>query len=222
MEHILWVWLYHLILKNICMKKLSLASLIIGAVLFSACNGNSTKSGSMNSDTSSSKMSSDSSKMSSSTDTTSNSKMAMVSDDAKNFSTDAATDGMFEVEMGKIAMKNAGTQSIKDFGKMMVTDHTKINDQLKALASKKMVDLPTTVTADQQKTIDKMSKETGKTFDKDYVSMMVEGHKNAIAAFKTAGDKITDTDYKDFIMKTLPTLQKHLDAIDAINKKMKM
>ncbi len=202
------------------MKKLSIASLILGTIIFSACNGNSSTSGSMNSDsTASTTMSSDSNKMASSTDT---SKMAMVSDEVKNFSKDVAADGMFEVEMGKIAMKNAGTQSVKDFGQMMVNDHTKINDELKALAAKKMVDLPQTVTADQQKTIDKMSKETGKTFDKDYVPMMVDGHKNAIAAFKSAGDKITDSDYKDFILKTMPTLQKHLDAIQAIRKKMKI
>jgi len=202
------------------MKKLSFASLIIGAIFFSACNGNSSKSETMNSDSTSSTMSSDTNKMVSPATDTSNSKMAMVGDDAKDFTTNATQDGMTEVELGKIAMKNAGTQSIKDFGKMMVDDHSKIDNELKDLATKKMVDVPTAVTADQQKDIDKLSKETGKTFDKDYVHMMLEGHKKAIAAFKSAGDKITDSDYKDFIMKSLPTLQKHLDAIEAIDKKM--
>ncbi|HEY5464583.1 MAG TPA: DUF4142 domain-containing protein [Hanamia sp.] len=202
------------------MKKLSFASLIIGAIFFSACNGNSSKSGAMNSDSTSNTMSSDSNKMSSSSTDTTNSKMAMVSDEAKDFTTNATEDGMTEVQLGNIAMKNAATQSIKDFGKMMVDDHTNIDNELKDLATKKMVDVPTAVTADQQKDIDKLSKETGKSFDKDYVHMMVEGHKKAVAAFKSAGDKITDSDYKDFIMKTLPTLQKHLDAIEAIDKKM--
>lgn len=175
----------------------------------------------MNSDTTSSKMAStDTSKMASSADTSNTSKMVMASDEAQNFSKDAYLDGMTEVGLGKIAMKNGGTQSVKDFGKMMVDDHTKIDNEIQDLAKKYMIDLPTTVNADQQKDIDKLSKETGKDFDKDYVKMMVEGHKKAIATFKKEGDKITESDYKDFIMKTLPTLQKHLDAIEAINKKM--
>ncbi|MEO9070987.1 MAG: DUF4142 domain-containing protein [Ginsengibacter sp.] len=201
------------------MKKFSTASLILmSAIFFSACNGNSSSSSSMNSDTTSSKMTStDTSKMSSSADT---SKMVMASDEAQNFSKDALLDGMTEVELGKIAMKNGGMQSVKDFGKMMVDDHTMIDNEIQDLGKKYMIDLPTTVNADQQKVIDKLSKETGKDFDKDYMHMMVDGHKKAVATFKKEGDKITESDYKDFIMKTLPTLQKHLDAIEAIDKKM--
>lgn len=200
------------------MKKLSLASLIVGAIFFSACNGSSS-SDTMNSDTTTNMTSSGdtSQMMPSSADT---SKMAMVGDDAKDFSKEAAQGGMMEVQLGNLAMKNGGTQAVKDFGKMMVDDHTKINDQMKDLASKKNVDLPAAVSDDQQKDIDKLSKETGKEFDKDYVSMMVKDHKDDIDAFKKAQDKISDNDYKTFISNALPTLQKHLDAIEAIHKKM--
>jgi putative membrane protein len=200
------------------MKKLSLASLIVGAIFFAACNGSSS-SDTMNSDTTTNMTSSGdtSQMMPSSADT---SKMAMVGDDAKDFSKEAAQGGMMEVQLGNLAMKNGGTQAVKDFGKMMVDDHTKINDQMKDLASKKNVDLPATVSDDQQKDIDKLSKKTGKEFDKDYVSMMVKDHKDDIDAFKKAQDKISDNDYKTFISNALPTLQKHLDAIEAIHKKM--
>ena len=54
----------------------------------------------------------------------------------------------------------------------------------------------------------------------DYVSMMVKDHEKDISAFKKAGDKMKDADFKDFVIKALPTLQKHLDAIKAIQKKM--
>jgi putative membrane protein len=206
------------------MKKLSLGSLIIGAVMFAACNGNSTKTD--RTDSSSTMVNADTSnamnKMSS-TDTTNNNTATTttaVDNDTKDFAKEAATGGMMEVQLGNIAMKNSATQSVKDFGKMMVDDHTKINDQLKDLASKKNVDLPTMVTSDQQKDIDKLSKKTGTDFDKAYVSMMVDDHKKDIAAFKKNGDKLTDADFKTFIMNSLPTLQKHLDAVEAIKKKM--
>ncbi len=220
------------------MKKLSLASIIAGALLFSACNGNSntsTNSDSTNTTTSSSAMN-DSSRMNNASGDTSNRMNnsmagtndtgkntmtnAMVDNDTKDFAKDAAEGGMMEVQLGNIAQKNSATQAVKDFGKMMVDDHTKINDNLKSLASRKNVDLPTTVTTKQQKDIDDLSKKTGADFDKAYVSMMIDDHKKDISDFKKAGDKIKDPDFKTFVMNSLPTLQKHLDAIENIKKKM--
>jgi putative membrane protein len=49
---------------------------------------------------------------------------------------------------------------------------------------------------------------------------MIDDHKKDIAEFKKSGDKITDPDFKDFVIKTLPILQKHLDSIQAIKKRM--
>jgi putative membrane protein len=49
---------------------------------------------------------------------------------------------------------------------------------------------------------------------------MIDDHKKDIDKFKKAGKNIKDADFKDFVIKALPTLQKHLDAIEAIHKKM--
>jgi putative membrane protein len=214
------------------MKKLFLASMIAGVIFFSACNGNSTSSttntdstnNSMNSnDTNANKMNStdtNTNRMSSDSNHNMSNANATVDKDAVDFAQEAAEGGMMEVQLGQIAQKNSSTKSIQDFGKMMVDDHSALNDKLKDLASKKNVSLPSTLTNDQQQKVDKLSKETGKDFDKDYVSMMIDDHKKDIDKFKKAGKNIKDADFKDFVIKALPTLQKHLDAIEAIHKKM--
>ena len=125
-----------------------------------------------------------------------------------------------EVELGKMAQDKASSQSVKDFGKMMVDDHTQANDNFKAIASKKSMDLPASITDDQRKEVDELSKKSGKDFDKAYVNMMVEDHKTDIKEFKEAEGKVSDNDVKNFITATLPTLKKHLDAIEAIKSKM--
>ncbi|HXR83787.1 MAG TPA: DUF4142 domain-containing protein [Hanamia sp.] len=211
------------------MKKLFLAAIISGSLVLYACNGNSntstTNTDSTNStmsgnDTNSNKMNSTDTTNRMATDTNKNNANATVDKDAVKFAQEAAEGGMMEVQLGKIAQQNSSTQSIKDFGKMMVDDHSALNDKLKDLAAKKNVNLPSTLTNDQQKKVDKLSKETGKDFDKDYVSMMIDDHKKDIDKFKTAGRNIKDADFKDFVIKALPTLQKHLDSIQAIHKKM--
>jgi len=143
---------------------------------FSACSGNTNTENNSSSDNSMSDTNS-----SSKTDTMNN--PAMMDEPTKAFIADAATGGMMEVELGKLAEEKAKRQSIKDFGKMMVDDHTKINNDLKDIVSKKDIDLPAGITADQTKEIDKLSKKSGADFDKAYVDMMVDDHKKRYRCF---------------------------------------
>lgn len=130
----------------------------------------------------------------------------------------AASGGMMEVELGQAAQQNAQNQRVKDFGAMMVTDHTNANNELKTIASSKSVDVPATLMPDHQKHVDMLKNKTGAEFDKAYMKMMLDDHKKDIGEFKKASTGSTDADIKTFAGKTLPTLQKHLDSAQAINK----
>jgi putative membrane protein len=152
-----------------------------------------------------------------SVDTTNNNAGNMMVDQiTRDFVADAATGGMMEVELGKLAAKKAKSYPIKGFGGMMVADHSTINNNLKNIASKKKIDLPASITDDQKMEIDNLSKKSGAAFDSAYVDMMIEDHKKDIDAFKKATGTVGDNDLKNFATNTLPTLQHHLDAIKAI------
>src|SRR6476660_2826914 len=66
---------------------------------------------------------------------------AALSDKDKSFMKDAAKGGMMEVEMGKMAQQKGKSADVKKIGGMMVTDHTKANNELMGIAKKKGVDL---------------------------------------------------------------------------------
>lgn len=202
------------------MKKLRLIPIITAAVIFSACNGSNTETTHTDSTATMSDSGTMHNSMTASSDTANHTAMNTTNDETSEFVRKAATGGLMEVELGNLAMKNGSSKLVKDFGKMMVEDHTKANNKLKEVASSKNVTLPTSVDADQQKEIDKLKGKTGTDFDKDYVSLMVDDHKDDIDEFKKAADKLTDTDFKNFASTTLPTLEKHLNAIEAIKKKM--
>lgn len=142
-------------------------------------------------------------------------------ENTSEFAVKAANGGMLEVELGRLAQEKAMNKDVKDFGAMMVKDHSKANDELKALATLKNITLPTTLGEDEQKDVNDLTKLSGKEFDKKYVSMMVDDHKEDIDLFKkTAEDDKTDAEVKAFATKTLPTLQQHLDRITAIDKRI--
>jgi putative membrane protein len=191
------------------MRKLSLMALSLGAALaIQSCGG--TKTSTEKAD------SSNVAKM----DSTKGPAIAVDTTDAK-FAVKAANGGMAEVALGKLAQQKATDAKVKDFGAMMVTDHTKANEEFMAIAKSKNITLPATVDADEQKDADDLSKKSGADFDKAYVDKMVDDHKKDIKDFEDETKNAQDPDIKAFAVKTLPVLRMHLQHIEAIKAGLK-
>lgn len=151
--------------------------------------------------------------------TVSNAASALTIDSPDDFMKTAAQGGMAEVEMGKIAAQKATDPEVKKFGQQMVTDHSKANAELKALAGKKNVTLPTDL-GPHQSTVDELKGLSGADFDKAYVDAMVDDHETDVSAFQSQADKSADADVKAFAAKTLPVLKKHLETIQTIDDRI--
>jgi putative membrane protein len=121
---------------------------------------------------------------------------------------DIAQDSMAEVKVGQLAEKNGSTTEVKDFGKRMVADHTKANDELKIAAKQDGVTLPADVNAKQKSTYDELSKLTGKAFDDKYMAEMVKGHDKAVAAIG-AESETGSGHLKEWASKTIGTIKEH-------------
>ncbi|MDF2433035.1 MAG: putative rane protein [Mucilaginibacter sp.] len=201
------------------MKKLSLImpGLLLSG-MFMACNNNTKDSKAVADSANTAKDTTKTATKDTSKSTAS--PLAVDKDDAK-FAVEAANGGMAEVELGTLAQQKASNQKVKDFGSMMVTDHTKANDEMKALAKTKNITLPTAISSDEQKVKDDLSKKSGSDFDKAYVNNMIDDHKKDIKAFEDASKNCKDPDLKAFAVKTLPILKMHLDAIQKIHDSMK-
>ncbi|HMJ08125.1 MAG TPA: DUF4142 domain-containing protein [Pyrinomonadaceae bacterium] len=208
-------------MKNIY---LSGSVLCLTALIFAGCGGTDTTVN-INRSTASNAMGSAANSIGNAANTVANtvSNIANTSTAASpdDFMNEAAIGGMSEVELGKIAAAKATNADIKKFGQMMVDDHSKANAELKALAAKKGKTLPAEPDSSHRSVIDSMKAKTGADFDEDYVDAMVDDHEDDVAAFEKEAQNGTDADVKAFAAKTLPTLKKHLDAIKAIQAKMK-
>lgn len=141
-------------------------------------------------------------------------------DDENDFAVKAANGGIFEMEAARLAQQKAQHSDVKAFAAMMMNDHMKASEELKALAGRKNITIPARLGDDEQKEIDELAKLSGSEFDKKYVDMMVEDHEDDVKLFKEASEDSDDADLKAFAAKTLPTLQKHLERITTIDKNM--
>ena len=108
----------------------------------------------------------------------------------------AAEGGMAEVELGKLAQDKSPTTSVKEFGAMMVADHSAANDKLEAIAAKKNIKLPASPSVGQMATKTKLEVLSGNTFDKSYIKGMVEDHQEDIKEFQTEANSGQDADAK--------------------------
>jgi len=153
-------------------------------------------------------------------DTTSPKINLVVDQEDSLFAAKAAAGNLAEIEMGNLAIKNGKSKRVKNFGLMMIKDHGKANTKLMAMAAAKKLGLPTEPGVDEQKMLADLAKKSGNDFDKAYVNMMIEDHKNDVSDFTSASIKTQDPDIKAYAKKTLPVLQKHLDAINAIHDSM--
>ncbi len=160
-------------------------------------------------------------KLDTSSGTPSTSVASTIDQETADFMVKAAAGGMEEVEMGKVAKEKATNQRVKNYGAMMVEDHSKGNDELKGLAAQKNVTLPKELGDDHKKDIEDVQKKTGKNFDKEYMKMMIDDHQKDIDEFEKASKNTKDNDVKAWADKTLPVLRKHLDSAKAINKSLK-
>ena len=131
----------------------------------------------------------------------------------KEFIKNAAELSMAEVETGRLAQQKATNPDLKKFGARMVTDHSKVNDELMALAKSKGVDLKAEPSSSQKKQLSELSEKSGAEFDKEYREDQIKDHEKAIKAFTTASTDAKDPDVKAFAAKHLPHLQEHLAMI---------
>lgn len=131
--------------------------------------------------------------------------------DDSAFAKEAAIGSLAEVELGKLATTNAGSDDVKKFGQRMVTDHGKASDELKQVAQKAQMTLPTELDSKHKATRDRLSKLNGAEFDKAYMSEMVKDHQQDVAAFRRESRTGQNADLKAWATKTLPTLEEHLN-----------
>ena len=136
--------------------------------------------------------------------------MAEMSSTDRTFATKAAEGGQAEVVLGQLATQKAASPQVRQFGQRMVTDHSKANQDLMAIAKQQNLTLPTKLNSEAMATEKRLQNESGKSFDKAYSQDMVQDHKQDIADFQKEANSGQDPALKGFAQKYLPVLQQHL------------
>ena len=131
------------------------------------------------------------------------------------FVTDALKGDNGEVAIGQLAQAKGQSRGVKDFGKLLVTDHGAHKLKLAGLARSAGISVTDEPSDEAKANLEELKALQGAEFDKQFKTMMVEDHEKDIAKYKKQASS-PDTQTAALAQETLPTLRKHLDAANAL------
>jgi putative membrane protein len=127
------------------------------------------------------------------------------------------TANQVDIDAGKLAETKGSTQEVKDFGKLMVTDHSGVNKSAKDLVTKLHVtpepnDTSKSLQKGGDENIAALKKLDGAAFDKAYVDHEVVYHQAVLDAVdKTLIPNAQNAELKALLVKVRPAFVAHLE-----------
>lgn len=159
---------------------------------------------------------------------------AAISAGDRDFVEDMAIGGMAEVELGRMAMERGASAEVKQFGDMMVKDHSTAGDELKQVAMQHSIPMPSGLDQKHQDLKTTLSNLRGAEFDREYMKAMVDGHEDVVDRLQTRAsedrfgddkgevkpersDNPVEAALNQWAAKALPTVRHHLDEAKRIH-----
>ena len=99
---------------------------------------------------------------------------------------------------------------------MMVSDHGKAGEDLKAVAAKQGVKLPLALDTKHEEIVNKLGKLSGAAFEKAYIDEIIKAHMKDASAFEEASRNAKDPDVKAFAQRTLPVVIARLEKVESM------
>ncbi len=156
----------------------------------------------------------------------------------QQFLSKAAAGGQAEVEMARLAQTRAQNDEVRSFAARMVEDHTRVNNELRSLASARGMSWldegsasgaaatagsaprPAHLASAARRNLDRLQNSTAANFDREFMKQMVADHKIAVSDFQQAAASAKDPELKAFAQKTLAGLQDHLQQARRISERL--
>lgn len=125
----------------------------------------------------------------------------------------------FEIKAGQEAENKARGADFKDYAKMVVNDHQKMQDELKSIAkSARGEELPNAADAEHEQKMKQLSSATGLAFDREFRTQQIQGHQQAIQLFQDYASSGDNPELKNYAQKSVAILEKHLQRAEALKR----
>ncbi|MBD1423182.1 DUF4142 domain-containing protein [Sphingobacterium chuzhouense] len=137
----------------------------------------------------------------------------------QDFLTKAVSSNQFEIALGTQALKQTENEEIKQYGRMLINDHTKVLEELQEAAMAKKLVMPDGMEEDQASILKSLSVLSGADFDNAFKDIAIKTHENTIALFENAASNLNDQEFRSWAAEKVPSLRSHLEQAKALQIK---
>lgn len=137
---------------------------------------------------------------------------------ADAFMEKAIQGNLAEIKAGQLAEQKGATEGVRQFGEVLVQDHSKANQKAMTAAASMGVTPPAEPNAKQQAEYERLASLSGRKFDKAFVKAEVKDHRKDIAEYKKQA-KSTNSPASTYASASLPVLHKHLRIAETLERK---
>lgn len=106
--------------------------------------------------------------------------------------------------------KKASNPEVRNFGQMMVQAHTRMNEDLIAIASAKGVTPPSAPDPGRQAVSAQLSALEGAAFDRQYIDQQLAEHQTTLTLLQGQVSTGSDPELQAFARRYIPVVQQHI------------
>jgi putative membrane protein len=140
-----------------------------------------------------------------------------IDEGISKFMTEAADARMMDIEEGNLALEKGSNDLVKNYAQKLVADNKKLLNELRALADKKNIVLPTTISNEKADALNDLREKQGNEFDEKFIEMVQRDHKRDLDNFEEAADS-NDRDIQQFAQRSVSMFEDHLAQIDQVEE----
>lgn len=125
-----------------------------------------------------------------------------------------------EIKTGNLAAERGHITAVRQAGRMLATDHAKLDAKLRPVAHQLGVTLPTRPNAKQRAEMQQMKSKSGTNFDTTWTHDEINGHAKAIEMTKREIQHGSLSKVKQLAQSAWPVLKKHLNTLQQLSTPM--
>lgn len=143
--------------------------------------------------------------------------LAAQADSPRAFLTNALQGDNAEIMFGNLAATNGRSQGVRDFGRTLVSDHSKARNEVLDTGRRFGIRPTREVKPEAREMRDRLASLRGREFDRQFISHMVDDHRKDIDEFRDEAREHHGA-VSELAARQLPTLREHLRIARSLDR----
>jgi putative membrane protein len=145
---------------------------------------------------------------------------AAITDQDKDFLTEAAQANVNEIRFSLLARTKASRPEVRAFAEKMVNDHRMLQKKLQPFAMAWSITPPAKLDAEHKAAYKQLRKLSGAAFDKAYMDVIDKDHNATLEAYTHEANVVSDPDFKSTVISEKSIIAAHTNMADDLKSKL--